>query len=367
MKIACAAASVLLAILVSSCSSGLDRRYLDATLTERLELPPDLIESSDDSSFELPSTITADGELGRGQVPVVARVESLKLESSGDMYWLSVEQPVDDLYRMVRNFWSEEGYQLIVDEPAIGIMQTEWIYKEVGGDQRSDNWFLRIFDSSDLSASQDQFRTRIERGPGDENRIYIAHRGTEYQHVFDPRDTGRNTTGDETEDSQWRFRQPDPELEIEMLSRLMLYLGLRQAEVEAQVADVRLYAPQAFMHLDSEENSPYLIIKSPYQIAWNRILHQLDRLNFEVEKKEFKSGLTEEGVITVKTLMKEESDDGGFFSFFSGSDTQQRRMVLVLSEETHELTRVDIENSAGDFDSSPEAVEFINLLYRQIR
>jgi outer membrane protein assembly factor BamC len=366
MKIARAAASVLLAILITSCSGGLDRRYLDATLTERLELPPDLIETSDESNFELPSTIFGDGEIGRGQVPVVARVESLKLQSSGDMYWLSVEQPVDDLYRMVRNFWSEEGYQLVVDEPAIGIMQTEWIYKEEGGDQRSDNWFLRIFDSSDLSASQDQFRTRIERGPGDENRIYIAHRGTEYQHVFDPRDTGRNTASDE-EDSQWRFRQPEPELEIEMLSRLMIYLGLRQAEVESQVANVSLYSPQAFMHLDSEENSPYLIIKSPYQIAWNRILHQLDRLNFEVEKKEFKSGITEEGVITVKTQVEEEADDGGFFSFFSGSDTRQRRMVLVLSEETHELTRVNIENSDGDLDTSAEGAEFLNLLYRQIR
>ena len=367
MKIIRAAVAVLLASLLTSCGGSLDRRYLDATLTERLELPPDLVDTREESNFELPSTISGDGEIGRGQIPVVAKVESLKLESSGDMYWLSVEQPVTDLYQMVKNFWAEQGYRLVVDEPVIGVMQTEWVYKEEGADQRSENWFLQLFDEAELSASQDQFRTRIERGPGGDNRIYIAHRGTEYQYVFDARDTGRNTGTSAPTDNQWRFRQPEPELEIEMLSRLMLHLGLRQAEVDEQVASLKLYSPQAFMHLNSEENSPYLIIKSPYQIAWNRILHQLDRLNFEIAKKEYKSGLTEEGVIFVNTMVEEDSEKGGFFSFLSGSDTNKRQMVLVLSEESHELTRVDLENNAGDYDTSPEGAEFMTLLYQRIR
>jgi outer membrane protein assembly factor BamC len=367
VKITRAAAAVLLAILVSSCGGGLDRRYLDATLTERLEIPPDLVETREESSFELPSTISGDGELGRGQIPVVAKVESLKLENSGDMYWLSVEQPVTDLYQMVKKFWAEQGYRLVVDEPVIGIMQTEWVYKEEGADQQSDNWFVRLFNESELSASQDQFRTRIERGPDGENRIYIAHRGTEYKYVFDPRDTGRNTGTEQLSDNQWRFRQPEPELEIEMLSRLMLYLGLRQAEVDEQVANLKLYSPQAFLHIDSEENSPYLIIKSPYQIAWNRVVHQLERMNFEIAKMEFRSGLTEEGVIFVNTMVEEDTEKGGFFSFLSRSDSNRRQMVLVLSEETHELTRVDLENNAGDFDTSPEGSEFMSLLYEKIR
>jgi len=367
MKVALAAASLLLAFLLTSCASDLDRRYLDATLTERLELPPDMIETSDESNFELPSAITGDGETARGKIPVLAKVDSLRLERSADMYWLAVEQPVDDLYRLVKNFWAEEGYRLIIDEPVIGLMQTEWVYKEEGGEKKSENWLQKIFGSNDLSAAQDQFRTRIERGPGDTNRIYIAHRGTEYVHVFDPRDTGRNSGTSEKTDNQWHFRQPEPELEIEMLSRLMLYLGLRQGEVDEQVANLKLYSPQAFMQLDDEESSPYLIVRDPYQITWNRVVHELDRLNFEITKQEYKSGLTGDGVIFVKTLVKQEPDKGGFFVFTSGPDTREREVVLVLSEETHELTRVDIENSAGDPDTSAEGSEFLTLLYRQIR
>jgi len=350
-----------------SCGGGLDQRYLNATVSERLELPPDLIESREESNFELPKTISGDGEPVRGKIPVLAKVESLKLESSGNLYWLSVEQPVDDLYRIVKSFWASEGYGLVVDEPAIGIMQTEWIYREEGTDNRPDNWLLRLFDEADLSATQDQFRTRVERGPGGKSRIFIAHRGTEYVHILEARNTGKDGVPGEGSDNQWHFRQPEPELEIEMLSRLMLYLGLQQAEVDTQVANVNLYSPQAFMRLDSEENSPYLIIKNPFQIAWNRVVHQLDRLNFEIEKQQYRSGLFGDGLIYVKTLVKEKPDQGGFFSLLTGPDIHERQVVLVLSEESHELTRVDIENTDGDFDTSPEGAEFLTLLYRQIR
>ncbi len=361
-----AAASLLLAILLTACASDLDRRYLDATLNQKLDLPPDMIESGDESTVELPGAISGDDQTAPGKVPVLAKVESLKLERNGDMYWLSVEKPVDELYRIVKNFWGEQGYRLVVDEPVIGLMQTEWVYSEAGQEE-SQNWIQKLFGSSDLTATQDQFRTRIERGPDGKNRVYIAHRGTEYIHVFDPRDTGRNVGTSKDKSDQWHYRQPDPELEIEMLSRLMVYLGVQESEVDKQVANLKLYSPQAFLHLDSENNSPYLILKSPYQIAWNRVLHELDRLNFEIEKQNFKSGLSGDGLIFVKTLVKQEADDGGFFSFKPTSETRERKMVLVFSEDTHALTRVDIENSAGDPETSPEAVEFLTLLYRHLR
>jgi len=366
MNVVRAAASLLLAILLTACANELDRRYLDASLNQKLELPPDMIESGDTSNFELPATLSGDDQTAPGKVPVLAKVDSLKLERNGDMYWLVVEKPVDDLYRLVKNFWGEQGYRLVVDEPVIGLMQTEWVYTEEGGEQ-SQGWLQKLFGSNNLAATQDQFRTRIERGPDGKNRVYIAHRGTEYEHVFDPSDTGRNVSTSVNNKDQWQHRQPDPELEVEMLSRLMVYLGVQEAEVDKQVANLKLYSPQAFLHIDSAESSPYLIISSPYQIAWNRVVHELDRLNFEIEKKEFKSGFSGDGVIFVKTLVKQKADDGGFFSFKPSSDTREREVVLVLSEESHASTRVDIENSAGDRDTSPEASEFITLLYRQLR
>lgn len=360
-----AASCLLLAVLVSACASDLDQRYLEASLGENLELPPDLTRADSRSSFELPANISGEDPSVRDRVPVLARVETLRLEGSGDHYWLSVEESVDNLYQLVRNFWAVEGYRLVLDEPAIGIMQTEWILKEEGSKGRTDSFWAALFSSDNLSASQDQFRTRIERD-GNRSRIYIAHRGTEYRHVIESGD--RFSPGD-SEDRIWRFRQPEPELEIEMLSRLMLFLGLQQAEVEQQKAKPKLFAPRAFLDVDDDENSPVLVLKDPYHIAWNRVYHQLERLNFEIEKAEFKSGLSSEGLFIIATdVIEEQSDKGGFFSFLSRKTKKKaQKFFLVIVEISHELTRINIENGDGELDTSPAGAELMALLYEQIR
>jgi len=351
--------------LLAACEGGLDKRYLDVSMNQPLELPPDLSEYESDSSFDLPDSIAGDGQTEEGKVPVLARVDSIRLESAADLYWLSVDETVEDLYQVVKNFWASEGFGLVIDEPVIGIMETEWIYTEEGGDHKSDSWWANLFDSEDLSATQDQFRARLERdASGQGSRIYIAHRGTEYKHVFQVGNA--DTEGEGDTDNEWRHRQSDADLEIEMLSRLMIYLGLHQAAVDGQVEKVGLYNPRATMQVDAEEKSPYLIIKDPYHIAWNRVYHVIERMNLEIDISEFKSGLSEEGVISVKSRVIESKPEGGFFSFGTSQDETMRVFVLVLSEETHEYTRVIIENETGEFDTSPEGAEFLELLLEQL-
>ncbi len=368
MKLRHVTALLVLSIVIYGCQNDLDTRYLDASVGGRLELPPDLIQYESESGFELPESFSGDDEGVRNKVPVLARVESLRVEGSEDLYWLSVEEPVDNLYQLVKNFWAAEGYRLIVDEPVIGIMQTEWIYKEVGSVEDSGNWLERLFGDQDLSATQDQFKTRIERGPQGEGRIYIAHRGAEYRYVLDSNERSKPLSDTEDKETNWRARQPDPEMEIEMLSRMMIYMGLQQAQVDQQMANVKLFQPRAFMQHDSKENSPFLIIKNPYHIAWNRVLHNLERMNFEIVSSEFKSGVIEKvGIVVVNIEISDSQKEGGLFSLVSATESETRRILLILSEENHELTRVEIEDSKGEFDTSPEGAEFLSLLYRQIK
>ena len=351
--------------LLAACGGGLDKRYLDTSMNQPLELPPDLSEFETESSFDLPSTIAKDGQSEAGKVPVLAKVDSVKLESSGDLYWLSVDETVEELYQAVKIFWASEGYGLVTDEPIIGIMETEWIYTEEGGDQQSDSWWGSLFDSEDLSATQDQFRTRLERdASGQGSRIYITHRGTAYVHEIQVGET--DTEGEDVTGNEWGHRQSDPELEVEMLSRLMIYLGLHQAAVDGHVERAGLYSPRASLQVDVEEDSPYLILKDPYHLAWNRVYHVIERLNLEIDNSEFKSGLSGEGAIHVKSKVIATKAEGGFFSLGTSQDETTRDFVLVLTEETHEYTRVIIENEKGEFDTSPEGAEFLELILEQL-
>ena len=61
-------------------------------------------------------------------------------------------------------------------------------------------------------------------------------------------------------------------------------------------------------------------------------------------------------------------EDTGFFSFFGSSDKRNtRRFKLLFSEETNDLTRVDLIAESGDPDSSPEGAEFLSMLFEQIK
>lgn len=368
MKFTTAIWLLLFTSLLAACGSGQDRRYLDVSLGPNLEIPPDLSEQDVESRFDLPEAFSGDDESVRNKIPVLAKVKSLELQGNGDFYWLNVDEPVDNLYQLIKNFWASEGYRLVVDEPVIGVMQTEWIITEEGASDSDSSWLKSLFSDDDLSASQDQYKTRIERDEtGQGSRIYIAHRGTEYVYVLQGPDRGQVVSGDD-DDNLWRFRQPEPELEIEMLSRLMIYLGLRKAEVEQKVANIKLFAPRAALHVDIEEQSPFLILNDAYEIAWNRVYHQLERMNFDIVSTELKSILSGEGVIFVKTAVEESEADSGIFSFLSTStEAEDKTFALVLSEENHEYTRMIIENDKGEFDTSPAGAEFLKLLYQQIK
>ena len=356
----------LFVILLTACGgSGSDRHYLDVTLGKPLEMPPDLSRFEGESSFDLPEGITGDGESSPDKVPVLARVESLQLQGSPGFYWLSVDEPVENLYQQVKNFWAFEGFVLSVDEPVIGIMETEWVYQEEGALEKNNSWWDSLFAEEDLSASQDQYRTRIERDQsgGSNNRIYITHRGTEYVYEFKAGDRDEFNSAD----NEWGFRRPEPQLEIEMLSRLMIYLGLRQEDVATQFEQPRLFKPRASLQVDADEKSPFLFVRDPYQIAWNRLNHVLQRLNFEILSSDFKSGLSGEGVFVVKSKVVKTVKNEGFFGIGSSEKNVSRNFILVVSEENHEVTRVIIEDEKGNFDTTPEASEFLELLFEQMK
>jgi outer membrane protein assembly factor BamC len=363
--------SLLIIVLTLAACGGKNtgQHYLETSLGKPLELPPDLTKFEVESNFDLPEGFSGDDKEVRDKVPVLAKVDTLQLQGSGDFYWLSVEEPVENLYQQVKNFWAFEGYGLIVDEPVIGIMETEWIFTEVGRAKDEQTWWDKLWGNENFTVSENQYKTRIERDSTGRasNRIYIAHRGTAVAPTVRV-DATKYTKklNDSRETVDWQFRRAEPELEVEMLSRLMVYLGLGKAAVDLQLAQSRLFKPRAWLGINAEESSPYLIMKDPYHIAWNRIYHLLERMNFEIGDTEFKSKFIGEGKIEVLIETVEIVESTGFFSFGDSDEQKQRRFKLIFSEEPNAFTRVELKNGAGDLDSSPEGAEFLSMLFEEI-
>lgn len=361
------------AIVLAACGGpSADLEYLDSRAKPNLEIPPDLTLVKVDSGFELPA-IFSGGATGSGnKIPVLASVESIRLKGRSDFYWLSIDEPAENLYQLVKDFWASEGFTLAMDEPVIGIMKTNWVFNEEGGKDEDKSFFAKLlFRENELSRSQDQFKTRIARDDGTTtSQIYISHRGTQKPlRLFSPQDNYDqvNLTDYEAGD-EWSFQAPDPELEVEMLSRLMLYLGLRQLEVDQQLANIKLFAPRASIQTDYAEDETYILVKDEITRTWNRTLHQLERLNFEVISADLSSGLTgNKGVMLVETDIEIEVDTSGFFSFSPDIEIVKMQVKLVLTEESNEITRISMETTTGDTENSPEGVEFLTLLYQYMK
>jgi outer membrane protein assembly factor BamC len=250
----------------------------------------------------------------------------------------------------------------VVDEPVIGVMQTEWVYNKEGTGDEDASFLSKFFEQDELSASQDQFKTRIARDTETgASQIYISHRGTEYAHVLSTR------SNEDSGGAEWGFRATETELEVEMLSRLMIYLGLEQADVDRELENIKLFAPRAVLQVDYSENESYLLLNGEYTRNWNRTLHQLERLNFEVEKADMRSGLSGDGVILVRTDIEVSANSSSFFSFTSDVETVKKQIYLIFEEETEKITRISMETIEGEVENSPEGIEFLTLLYDHLK
>jgi len=367
MKLAVATLLVFFTIILVACGGrSADLAYMDSGVLPDLEIPPDLTLVSGDSDFELPEIFSGDGTNTGGKVPVLANVDSIRLMGHSDYYWLSIDEPVDNLYQLVKDFWASEGFTLAMDEPVIGIIKTDWVFNAEGTKDEEAGFLAKLFSGDQSSESQDQFKTRIAQDIGtDASQIYISHRGTEYNHV------GGANLKENDELSYWGVRASEPELEVEMLSRLMLYLGLRQSDVDRQLGNIKLFAPRASIHVDTtgdkDEEETFILVKDEKTRTWNRTLHQLERLNFEVISAKIEIGLAKRGVLLVETDIEIEDDVSGFFSLLSKVEIVKKRIKLIFSEEAQEITRISMETEKGDIENSPEGVEFLTLLYQYVK
>ena len=200
-----------------------------------LEIPPDLASASIQDSLLLPGeAATGSGKLSdlnnqsvsqTGTSSVLPVLDDVRVERSGDKRWLVFNANADEVWPQVREFWLDTGILLKREDPSIGIMETDWAENRADIPQGFIRNFLeRITTKLYSAATRDKFRVRLERGEdGQTTELYLSHRGAE-----------EVAQGD---GFVWQPRPSDPELEAEMLSRMMIYFGISNQRANTLLAD----------------------------------------------------------------------------------------------------------------------------------
>ncbi|MEJ2395183.1 MAG: outer membrane protein assembly factor BamC [Candidatus Thiodiazotropha sp.] len=193
-------ASLLLLLLLAGCSSSggffsdSEREYRTQRETvEDLEIPPDLTRSSIQDAMAVPGSGAASyeeyttrheksaGTATAANSEVLPDFENLTFHRDGDQRWLEIKGSPQQIWPKVVDFWRKNGLLLVEQDPAIGVMKTDWLESRADIKQGVlTEFFRKAVGGIYSSATRDQFRVRLEPGmTPDTTELYLTHRGME--------------------------------------------------------------------------------------------------------------------------------------------------------------------------------------------
>ena len=365
----CVVAAALLALAGCSTFSGmtsgdkLDYRSAGTT-TRGLDVPPDLTQLARDSRYQLQTgqTVSASayqaaplpGATAVAPQVALAAAGDLRLERLGNERWLKTTLPPEQLWPQLRQFWQELGFGLAVDDAPSGTMETQWAENRAKLPQDIIRRTIgRAFDALYSTGERDKFRMRVERTPGG-SEIYVTHRGMVEIYA----DVQKTQT-------IWEPRPADPQLEAEMLSRLMIKLGAKEESAKTAVATTLAATPARARLLDGRGGAA-LQVDDDFDRAWRRVGVALDRSGFTVEDRDRAQGQYFVRYVDAAQAARGEPGFLGkllnFGSRPASGDATARYRVAVKADAGAATSTVLVLNNQGAPENGDAARRIVRLL-----
>ena len=343
-----------LVVALSACSV-LDTEKINYRSAKRaaptLEVPPDLTQLSRDSRYVVPAGGAASAA-GYDAAQAVAAPSTetaptsmgdVRIERDGNTRWLVIKRPADKLWDPTRDFWVDSGFLLAIDQSNVGIMETDWAENRAKLPQDFIRQTIgKLIDSVYSTSERDKFRTRMERRADGSTEIYISHRGM--QEVY----TSQNRQEERT---VWQPRPADPELEAEMLRRLMVKLGGASEAQSRQLVAAATPAQPSTVQISNASGAPVVRLSESFDRAWRRVGLTLDRTGFTVEDRDRSQGVYFVRYVAPNADRKEQGFLGKIFNRNPDAQAPVRYRIAVKGEGSG--TTVSVLGEGGS--ASPEA------------
>jgi len=347
--------------------------YKSAGKVPPLEVPPDLTAPVGDSKYVVPD-VSPQGSATfsaysseRGSQPQAASSDLLpelakvKVERSGNQRWLVVNATPEQVWPVVKDFWQELGFIIKEEKPESGVMETDWAEDRAKIPQDAIRSVLgKVVDGLYSTAERDKFRTRLERGAAaSTTEIYVSHRGM--VEVIQGGDGGNSTI--------WQPRPANPELEAEMLRRLMVRFGVEESRAKTQMGNAAVVVERAKI-ARSAEGAPSLTVLDPFDRAWRRVGLALDRVGFTVVDRDRSKGMYFVRYVDPDTDGKK--TDKGWLSklaFWSSDESKKMRQeqYRVVVKENGDACQVQVQDKDGQAASADTADKILKLLHEQLK
>ncbi|MEW6591128.1 MAG: outer membrane protein assembly factor BamC [Pseudomonadota bacterium] len=359
----------LIAALATSGCGYLETKKIDyksAGKAPTLEVPPDLTAPTGDNRYAIPdtqgsgtATLSAYSQ-ERKTTPASAQTllpqqDKARIERAGSQRWLVVQATPQQVWPVIKDFWQETGFLVNLESPETGVMETDWAENRANIPQDVIRRTLgRVLDGLYSTAERDKFRTRIEQGR-DGVEIYVSHRGM--QEVYDSSNKDKTV---------WQPRPADPELEAEMLRRLMLRFGVEENRAQTLLAQQR--APE-MARIVRDGAAPQLEMDESFDRAWRRVGLALDRIGFAVEDRDRSKGVYFVRYIDPQIDNETKRDEGIFakLAFWRGKKEQTSPQLQIVVNETGDKSRVSVAGGDGKGVDPNTQTRILNLLHKELK
>ncbi len=369
------------AVALAACSGNIipeskKIEYKSAGKLPSLEVPPDLTQPTRDERYAVPDITPRGsatyseyaGERRPGETStspsVLPSVDKMRIERAGSQRWLVAAGTPEKLWPSIKEFWQETGFIVDIELPEAGVMETDWAENRAKLPQDIIRATVgKVFDSLYSTPERDKFRTRLEPGaePGT-TEIYISHRGMYEVYVNE----GKTET-------KWQPRPAEPELEAEMLRRLMVRLGVEESRAKTMMAAEPKQERAKLTR--AADGAGTLSLQEPFDRAWRRVGLALDRVGFTVEDRDRSQGLYYVRYIDPELANRKKDDDKGWLAKLNPTNLFKSDKAEVDPKAQY---RIHVVGSGGDsgvrvltreggVDNSETARKILGLLHDQLK
>lgn len=360
---------LLAALAVGACQTIADKRKIDYKSTRTLpplDIPPDLAapEGATGAEAGTPGAATYSGFVsGEAQKKAITGSEVLpefngiKLERAGQIRWLTVKLPPEQVWPKAREFILDRGLIVDKENPQTGVLETDWAENRANVGSGMQKILTKSLGTLYATGLRDKYRIRLERGavPGT-TEIYLSHRGmVETLINSDPTGVG---------ETRWQPRPSDPDLEAEMLRLLMVSLGVKEEKAKTMVASAAATPPPERAKLERQGENLALMLRDDFERAWRRVGLALDRTSFTVEDRDRSQGIYYVRYIDPDTAKKKK---GWFRRLFSKKEAEVTNEYQILLKESGAVTRVAVQTKEGAPEQSKTGERILTLLHDQLK
>ena len=271
-----------------------DIKYYSNKTVTSLEVPPDLTKPSSQSAFRLSEYVNDIHEdvvsFSAGSMTDSGKKSennsNIQVVRSGDRRWLKVNKEPNEVWNLSKSFLKQSGFIIKKSNKKTGVMETDFLENHPEIPEAS----LGIIRSALRGALQttytlpivDKYRIRIEpinNGTGSE--VYLTL--TSMEEVL-------TSAGAKEENTIWQSRPKDQDLEVEMLYRLMTFLGSDRADARAKILEAKSQQKVIIKSLKGIGGYAKLAFSLNQSDTWDSMNWALDQLNVNVEDKDIKEG-----------------------------------------------------------------------------